>query len=197
LRHICYLDQRSRITYVYILAAFLIAGIIAGAFFQAKYSPDPSAAVHQYAAPVYHGESLIRYISHSFALSVITLTAAFVLGFFALGQPFGPLLLIYKGFGIGASAAFLYSSFGTKAALSVAVLILPKAFFSALVLILGIRELLRASVYTLSCWTGGDKSEHQEAALKLYCTKYLVLILISLIISASDAGINLLFAGLS
>ena len=104
---------------------------------------------------------------------------------------------MYKGFGIGASVAMLYSSFGAKAAASVSVLVLPKALFSSIVLILGVRELLRASVYTLSCWCAGSRAERQEAGLKLYCIKYLVLILITFIISASDAGINILFAGLN
>ncbi len=181
---------------IYLLTCVIAAGIIAGAVYQSRLSPSPSLLIHQYSAPVY-GCSLSGYAIKGLLLNVLLLFIAFSLGFFALGQPFGLLLLFYKGFGTGSAASILYYSYGLKAVAKVMILTLPKALGLYTVFILAVRELIRASGYTLACWYGKERSDEKSPALKLYIIKYLVLVFIAMLISACDAAVNLLYVRLS
>ena len=196
MRRISYTSPCKKSTLIYLLACVIAAGIITGAVYQARLSPSPSAMIHQYSAPVY-GCPVAGYTIKGFLMNALLLFITFVLGFFALGQPFGLLLLFYKGFGTGAAAAILYSSYGTKALAKMMLLTLPKALGLYTIFILAVRELIRASGYTLACWYGNECSDEKSPALKLYILKYLVLVFIAMLISACDAAANLLFVRLS
>ena len=60
-------------------------------------------------------------------------------GFFVFGQPIGVALLVWRGVGIGISVAEMYKIHGAGAIPEVIMLILPKAFVSAIVAVLAIR----------------------------------------------------------
>lgn len=187
----------SRRTALFLLSIFVTAGIIAGSVYQAMNVPKPSALIHQYWAPVYPEMSIFRYMCGGLVQSVLCLTVLYLFGFFALGQPFGAAVLFYRGFGIGASAAMLYSMFGAKAFLIVLLLVVPKGAAQVIVLLLGVRELCRGSGYTLACWTDTERIDPKQGNFRLYCIKFIVLMIISITISAADAALNLVFAGLS
>lgn len=178
-----------------LLCAAMIAGIIAGSVYQAKNAAAPTVLVHQYAAPVYANANVFVYALGSFAVTSLFLAAAFLTGLFAFGQPVGAALIFYRGFGIGASAALLYGTFGAKAAAAVFLLLLPKALGYSFISIVAVRELIRASNFSLFCWISED-APARRTSFKLYCVKFLALIFIALIISALDAAANVLFAGL-
>lgn len=195
MKHISYIKGRSRGPAMTVLCGMAAIGIAAGSVYQAAKAPEPSAWVHQYFAPVYSGIDLFEYMCMGFGITAVLLVAAFLTGFFALGQPLGCFLMIGRGFGIGASGAVMYTLYGGKAAAGMLVFVLPKAILSIFICALGVREMLRASSYTLSGWLPDGFTEHEKTDLRLYCIKFIVLIIISLIISAADAAINFVFAG--
>ncbi len=178
-----------------ILCGLAAVGIAVGSVYQTVRSPGPSALIHQYFAPVYIGTDLFEYMCRGFGITVLFLTAAFFMGFFALGQPICCFLMAARGFGIGASGAMMYALHGGKAVAGMLFFVLPKAIFSVFICALAAREAIRASAYTLSGWTPEGFTEHGKTDFRLYCIKFIVLIIISLIISAADAAINFVFAG--
>jgi len=115
----------------------------------------------------------------------------------AFGQPLGIALIIYRGFGIGAASAALYSAYGSSAVLKVLVLLLPKALAVTLVSVLAVRELMRASQCVLRFWTYGGIPDERSADLRRYSLKFAVLMLISLLISLADGAVFALYCHFS
>lgn len=195
MKHVGYIktkDVRPLFTKLLILTA---VGIAAGSVYQSVRSPESSAWIHQYFAPVYRETDLFEYMCRGFGISSLFLTVAFFMGFFALGQPVCCFLIAVRGFGIGASGAMMYAFHGAKAVMGMLFFVLPKAVFSVLVCVLAMKEAMKASSYTLSGWMSEGFTEHKKTDFKLYCIKFFVLIILSLIISAMDAAINFVFAG--
>jgi hypothetical protein len=195
MKHISYIGNRSRKTSVMLLSILVITGIIAGSIYQSVKKPEPFYWLHQYFAPVFSGINLFEYMRNGILISMTFAAAAFLLGFFAFGQPFGAALLIYRGFGIGASTALMYSLYGGKAFAAVLVTVLPKAAALTFIAILAVRELIRASVYSLSCWTTENGGDSKRMSIQLYCLKFIVLAVLTLIVAVADAAVNFAFSG--
>ncbi len=195
MKQISYINNQKKSTLMPVLFFLAAVGIAVGALYQTMKAPEPSFWIHQYFAPIYSETDLFGYMYRSFGTAVFFLLAAFLSGFSAVGQPFGVLLMISRGFGIGASGALMYTIHGGKALAGMLVFVLPKAVLSLLICGLGIREVLRASSYTLSGWLSEGFREYGKMDIRLYCVKFLVLIIISLIISAGDAIINFMLTG--
>ena len=193
MQHIQYVAGRGKKVHIYLLGIAVLSGLITGSVYQAVKAPYPSALIHQFFAPVYNSMKISDYVWDSFMQSVILLAVMFLLGFFALGQPFGVLLLFYKGFGIGASSAMIYELFGIKGAVSIVFLVVPKASAIILMTMLGARELIRSSNYTLSCWTSHTEPNVNDNIFRLYCIKFLVLMLSAAVISGIDSAVNLVY----
>lgn len=157
--------------------------------------PEPSYWLHQYFAPVFSGINLFEYMRSGILISIAFTAVVFLLGFFAFGQPFGIVLLIYRGFGIGASAAFMYTLYGGKAFGLILITVLPKAAALTFIAVLAVRELIRASVFSLSCWFFENGNESKRMSIQLYCLKFIVLAVMVIIVAAADAAVNFAFAG--
>jgi hypothetical protein len=132
----------------------------------------------------------------TFLSLVLFVFAAFLFGLSAVGQPFGLALLIYRGIGIGVSVTTLYAVFGTGSVMRVLVLVFPKALAVSAISVLAVRETVRSSNSLLSYCV---KSEHDDNrnSIRLYSLKFVVLILLSLLISAADGGVNYLYSAVS
>ena len=64
--------------------------------------------VHQFFMPLYGGNTLFAVMKNTFFSVAAVLIAAFIGGLSAVGQPLGAALLMYRGFGIGLSAAMIF-----------------------------------------------------------------------------------------
>lgn len=187
---------QNRKACILFLSVLVAAGIIAGAVFEVKSSSSLSCWLHQYFAPAYSGSTIMQIMANTFKSSLLFVAAAFLTGFFAFGQPLGAALLVYRGFGIGASAALMYSTEGSAALPEVAVLILPKAIAVVLISILAVRELMKASGAVLAWWISEGSRDDNRISFRLYCLKFTVLIILSFIVSAADAALNYAFSAL-
>lgn len=178
----------------------IIAGIAAGAV-AAAVNRDTHISehmwIHQYFAPVYSGNTILDVFRNTFLSSGVFLAAVFLMGFFAVGQPFGLVLLAYRGFGIGASVAQMYILSGTDSLPSVIALLLPKAMALSFIAALGVREMLKLSCALFSFLfrdeLPGDK---MKRTVKLYAVKFLVLLVLVLIVSVFDSALNYFFMDL-
>ena len=194
MKHISYIGNRSRKTSIILLSILVIIGIIIGSIYQTVKMPEPSYWLHQYFAPVFKGINLFEYMRSGIFISIAFTAVVFLLGFFAFGQPFGIALLIYRGFGIGASAALMYTLYGGKAFMLILITVLPKAAALTFIAVLAVRELIRASVFSLSCWISENGNDSKRMSIQLYCLKFIVLAVMVIIAAAVDAAINFAFA---
>lgn len=197
MKHISYTAAAGRNSRGLILMYItLIAGIAAGSVWAAGAERTDIPLLHQYFLPLYNGDTVISVFRSSFISLSAYITAAFLLGTSAIGQPVGVLMLLYRGFGIGMSSAVMYINRGAAAFPAVALLILPEAAASAAVSVLAVRELIRSSNSLLyHLLNGGERSE-ENRGLKMYCLKFAVLLILSIVISAADSFLNYLFSGL-
>ena len=195
MKHISYIGNRSRKTSIILLSILVIIGIIIGSIYQTVKLPEPSYWLHQYFAPVFKGINLFEYMRNGIFISIAFTALVFLLGFFAFGQPFGIALLVYRGFGIGASAALMYTLYGGKAFVLILITVLPKAAALTFIAVLAVRELIRASVFSLSCWISENGNDSKRMSIQLYCLKFIVLAVMVIIAAAVDAAINFAFAG--
>lgn len=175
----------------------IITGVIVGAIISVFSDLKECVLLHQYFSPIYSGETVFQVFMNTFISSVIFLLALFFLGFSAIGQPFGIGMLIYRGIGIGFSVAQLYIQGGFKAIPTVLLLILPKAIMISFISALAVREMLKLSSNQFMFLIGKNLSvEKRNGNLRIYCLKFVILVIIMLIISVFDSAINYLFTSI-
>lgn len=194
MKRVGYIEGSPAKSPIFLLVMAVVIGVAAGSVYQSAASLQGNVFVHQYFAPIYPGISVAGYEIGCFAFSAMFTAAAFLGGTCALGQPFAVLLLVYRGAGIGASASFIYELEGRGAITDILLLVLPKAVCVTFVTVLTVREMLRASNYTLSCWLPDVMHDRKAVDIKLYGIKFVVILFLLMIISVGDLVINLVFA---
>lgn len=179
------------------LNAAAVVGIVIGGAAAVFSSDFSNAWLHQFFAPVYSGNTVFEVFRNTFLSSLLFLALTFILGFFALGQPIGIGMLIYRGFGIGFSVAAMYSQRGFEAVSSVIILVIPKAVAICFLSSLAVREMIRLSNSQFRyLFTENAGESGSGRTVRLYCVKFAVISLIMLIISVIDAALNYFFMDL-
>ncbi|MBR1824259.1 MAG: hypothetical protein IJ779_08520 [Ruminococcus sp.] len=177
-----------------LLAVSAAVGIAFGAVWAAKGQLTESPWLHQYFIPTVRGESLFVSFLHTALSALIFLLAVFLVGTSAAGQPTALALMAYRGFGAGFSAAVVYDTLGLKAVPAVLVHILPKAAGMLIIAVFAVREALRCSCGLACFFAKGESGD--GASLGLYAVRFIVLAVISILLSAADTALNSLFGSL-
>ncbi len=177
----------------FLLCTVAAAGILTGAVCVSQGHSFDSPWVHQYFSPLSFSGSLSGYFIRGLLASDIFLISAFVFGLSAIGQPFSVFLLFYRGFGFGVSAAAIYDLLGFGA-FSTVLLLIPKAFLILLVSAVAVRESVLSSGFFLRCLLQKNIDENGENSLRLYFTRFFVLLFIFLIILTGDVLLNIISA---
>lgn len=195
MKHINTISHNAgRRTSLILFIILIILGIAAGSVYSIWNTAGISPWIHQYFAPLSAGENVFALMSHTFFSASVFSAAAFIIGLSAVGQPLGAVMLIYRGAGIGVSVASMYLLYGKAAVLPVLLLVLPKALAISAIAILSVRELMRSSGAMLSFCLNGEVRDDSRRGFRLYCIKFIVLILLSLIISAADGALSCIMA---
>ena len=71
----------------------------------------------------------------SFASNFLFLFSAFLMGFSLWGIAFLPFIVLFKGFGIGVSAGYLFSNYGFKGVIFYLIILLPGIFLFSMALV--------------------------------------------------------------
>lgn len=190
----------SRRIAILLLNAVVIVGITVGSLMAVRinfieFSGNPW--LHQYFNPVYSGNTVLEVFKNTLYPMALFLAAVFVLGFFSVGQPLALGLLIYKGIGIGISAGLMYVSSGAEAIIPVLVLVVPKALAVTFISVLSVRESMRLSGIQF-CFLFREKTpeEKMHSTIKLYCIKFIVLMLFAAAEAVADSLMNYIFIDL-
>lgn len=194
MKHISTFNSPKTGTSFRIYTIFIIIGVVIGSFITVKSDISGSLWLTQGFMSVGEDIPIYTIIKKDLIFSALFVSAAFLLGLSAVGQPFGLAMLIYRGIGIGASTAAVYALLGKRGILHITVLMIPKALAFAAISILAVRELIRSSNLLFDFYFKRDIRDDNRNSKKLYAVKFIVLIIMSLLISAADGGISYLYS---
>ena len=169
----------------------LLCGIVIGSLLWLRAPQIAESAWMQqgFAEPV--GErSLLTVFLQSFGATAVFLLAAFLLGFFAVGQPFALTLLLLRGAALGCAAASTYITYGVRGLHVVLFLQLPHAAATSLLLILAVRETLSLSTKFFRFAVSDSERDGVRDGCRLYLLRYLVLMIGTLVSAAADTALT-------
>ncbi len=139
-------------------------------------------------------KTVIEVFCVAFKPMLMLLTLQFLLGFFAVGQPIAVVTVALKGVVSGISASAIYLEYGAKGAIVNLLTLLPYVILSSFIIITGARESFRFSDRFL-CYAFGANCDSRPE-VKLYCLRFIVLIIFSVAVSAADSVIEIVFGRL-
>jgi len=129
-----------------------------------------------------------------FGTDFLFMLAAFLLGLCAAGLPFLLLLPVLRGMGTGVVSGWLYMACGLPGVGYSVLVLCPAAAVSVLIMLAYCKESMLMSGDMLLVL--GNRQDQMESSLRLYVTRYLVLLLVSILAAALDALCFAAFAGI-
>jgi len=181
-------NNRKGRTSLLFYITFIIIGIVSGAFISEKESLSSCVWINQ----CFQMQKSVRSF-FLLASMILFLFAAFLAGLSAVGQPFGLLLLVYRGVGIGVSAGAMYALRGQDAILPVIITFLPIASAVSVISALAVRESVRNSGIIFSFCLSRSEDSYDRPSFRLYCVRFIVLIIFSIFASAVNEVIIRLY----
>lgn len=133
---------------LYLLAVCLLAGTVCGttaSVYSGAQMLQRFDLFFQTSASMRLTEPVYMVFSASFASSFLFLLICFLCGLSIWGFLFVPIILFFRGYGVGLTAGFLCFSYQWKGALFHLLVLLPGIFFICLALLFAGREAFRAS----------------------------------------------------
>ena len=128
-----------------------------------------------------------------FGGDLLFLAVAYLLGLCAGGLPLLLLLPVLRGLGIGVTSGWLYMTYGPTGVGYSLLVLYPATVVSLLIMLAGCKESMLMSSDMLLMLNG--KLERAESSLRLYTTRYFVLVLTSVLAAALDAACFSVFSG--
>ncbi len=132
-------------------------------------------------------------IKSTFIISVLCVCIAFIAGFSAIGQPFAYFLFLNDGTAVGSCIFTMYKLYGKSAVLPLIMTVLPKAAVIFVITVLAVRSALKSSAALFCAYRDGDIRESRVLDLRLYCIRFVVLILLALVFSAAVGVFDFLY----
>jgi hypothetical protein len=138
-------------------------------------------------------QAMLQIFLSSLGMSLAFVAALFLLGFSAISQPVVVLTPFFRGLGAGFSMASFYASHGAQAIGFVAVLLLPGMVLSVAALFVCCRESLRLAGSFFRAM-GADRPAKEFYPLRLYVSRYLSAVILSIFSALLEALLYFVFA---
>ena len=132
-------------------------------------------------------------IKNTFIISVLCVCIAFIAGFSAIGQPLAYFLLLNGGTAVGSCIFTMYKLYGKSAVLPLIMTVLPKAAVIFVITVLAVRSALKSSAALFCVYRDSDIRDSRELDLRLYCIRFIVLMLLALVFSAAVGVFDFLY----
>lgn len=193
-RYIAHHTKRN--TGILILGALFLAGLLMGTLMVRSASSETLETLQQVANVFLSSrqeQSLMQNFFSSAMSSLSFLAALFVCGFCAISQPVAVAIPLFRGLGIGLSAASLYARYGSSAIGFVALLIVPGTLLSTLAILICCRESLQLSSSFFLCM-GGNSQDREFYPLRIYAARYVACTGLCLLSSFLEATLYFGFA---
>ena len=189
-----------RVNYVLVLfSIFLITGMIFGAIF-AKNAGFPALSKLDF---LFYSNFKTRAVqpffsvfSASFASSFLFILFCFLCGLSMWGMFMIPVVLFFRGFGLGLTSGYLYAAYGSSGILFNLSVILPGAFVCCLAILLAAREGTRFSRRIASCGTSSQSGTISRVNIKLYLLRFGAILGIAFLAALIDLFFSRCFAGM-
>jgi len=117
----------------------------------------------------------------------------FILGGSVAGTFLSPIVIILRGLGNGLIMGFLYKIYALQGIAFSALIIVPSALVSALALILCARESFCFSIMFVRAVSPGSGAVNLSNDFRIYCLRYLFLLVILLVSSLLDSILSIAF----
>jgi hypothetical protein len=194
MKHISTFSENNKTrTSFWVYTFIIIIGIALGSLMIKNKGLADSILINLFFKSANNGISVLELVIGDFISALIFTLSAFFFGLCVLGAPFDVLLLLCRGAGMGASVAFIYSCADKASFGLLLITILPKAVVFSIMAVVTVRESLSYSRNIfMYCIKAENYSGHLQS-FRFYCIKFIVLIFLSLIISAVDGGLNYLY----
>ncbi len=180
-----------------IMSALIITGMAIGAIIiQRGYAIYYINGLFEDFLSLRQSQSFLSIFLSSAGSAILLIIAVFISGASAVGVPLSCAALIYKGLGLGLTCGYLYAVFGLKGLLFSALIIIPHGFLSSVALILGCRESWGLSMLIFSQLLPESKYYKLWGDFKIFCKRYIVILVITLISCFIDALFTKIFIGL-
>lgn len=168
--------------------------MLAGSVCYSGHSGKASPLLHQYFAIELCADNVTGVFMESLSVSLIVLSVCFISGLCTVGQPVVLMIPLYRGFGMGLSASFVYAEKGIHALSEILLILVPEALSVSALAYLSVREALRMSNALMKYAARGESSD--GSVLKLYCIRFGVLMLMSVIMTLAKVLLLYLFSGI-
>ena len=129
-----------------------------------------------------------------FAGDLLFLAVAYIMGLCAGGLPILLLLPVLRGLGIGVVSGWLYMSYGATGVGYAVLVLYPATLISMLVMLAACKESMLMSSDMLLLL--GGKLDRAESGLRLYSTRYVVLLMVTAVAAVLDAICFAVFSGI-
>lgn len=139
-------------------------------------------------------QSILSTFLSSLSSNCLYLGAAFLLGFFAVGQPFSLFIMLFRGFGLGLAMGNIYAQHQFNGVLYCMAIIVPAAVLFTFVMMAALRDSIQFSTLFLATIFPKVGAGASKETLKVYCAKYAFYLLLMLLISGLDSALNFLFS---
>lgn len=136
----------------------------------------------------------IKNFLDSFVINTVFLMLSFSLGLCAIGAPAICLIPLIKGFGIGITGAYIYLNYSIKGVCYCLFVFFPAQILISAILIFACNEGFYMSEDLFSTVSKGIVKE--KNLVRLYLTRFMLLLIFSLITSVIDASLSKVFSSI-
>ncbi|HZK21272.1 MAG TPA: stage II sporulation protein M [Oscillospiraceae bacterium] len=160
---------------------FLFAGLIIGVIcikYGVKSFVDLAASIFEQARLENSEKGIAGLFFSSLLSSICFLFASFIIGLCAVGIPFLPIIPFIKGLYYGAFGGYMYCTYGVTGIGYCALIIYPAAAIMITALIYGCTESMMMSADICGILLNKTIGMNSKDALKMYCIRYAILILV-------------------
>lgn len=191
------IENFSGKTLTYLLMTGFCAGELAGAAAYCSCGSEGFETLEKIAELFFRnrlGCTFIQTVVNSFSGAFLLMLLCLLLGFGAVFQPVEAAVPFFHGMGIGVVLTEMNVTYGFKGMLVSALMILPYAAASAVMVIAAAREAV-----LMSCCVGKrifGRITNEETDVRLYLTKFLALFGMTAALSVADGILTYFFAGL-
>ncbi len=183
----------------FLLLAVMIAGIAAGAIHGRSSDVETLKSLDvlfltDFAAK--RGEGLLSTFCASFSSAFLFMLALFVSGSSLCGCISSALIPFVKGFGYGLSVGYMYSAYGFMGILYNALIVLPGAFLSCVIITAAASQSMKCSLKMISLFRRSPVQDDPRIFMKHFLLSMLWLLLLSAVSSCIDMGASAVFSQL-
>lgn len=172
-------DKGERVVPFKVLMFLLLIGVLGGTLIFCRLDENGYQAIEKITGGLVENRlnyTFLESLVNSFAGTFILIFLCFIFGYSPLSEPLEYTILVFRGLGLGIVLADMYCSFSVYGIGFSVLLIIPNAVFTALLLLVAVREAVRMS-HTVKQRVFCPVENEGSLNFSLYRERFVVLLL--------------------